>query len=184
MKKELIEWAKALAIGIVVVLIVRIFLFSNYVVSGPSMMPTLEDRDRLVVNKIGYTIGGADRFDIIVFHANESDDYVKRVIGLPGDTIEYDDDQLFINGEVVEETFLTEVTSQLGEGEVYTPDFSFEDLQGTPSVVPEGTYFVMGDNRTNSTDSRIIGFVDQDSVVGTVAVRYWPFTDMTVNFND
>ncbi|PPA72377.1 signal peptidase I [Jeotgalibacillus proteolyticus] len=181
-KKEGFEWIKALAVGIVIVLVVRIFLFSNYVVEGVSMQPTLEDGNKLVVNKIGYQIGELERFDVIVFHASETEDYVKRVIGLPGDEVEYVDDQLYINGEYYEEPYLSEFREN-ETGERLTGDFTLEDITGE-NEVPEGMIFVLGDNRKESLDSRIFGFVEQDSVVGKVNLRYWPLNEMNITFKE
>ncbi|MFB1081404.1 signal peptidase I [Jeotgalibacillus sp. JSM ZJ347] len=178
-KKESFEWLKALAVGVVIVLVVRIFLFSNYVVEGASMQPTLQDGNKLVINKIGYQIGDIDRFDVIVFHANESEDYVKRVIGLPGDEVSYEDDQLYINGEYYEEPYLEEFRTEEGR---LTGDFTLEEIPGGQIEVPEGQLFVLGDNRQESLDSRIIGFIDQDSVVGKVNLRYWPLNELDVRF--
>lgn len=177
-KKESFEWLKALAVGVVIVLVVRIFLFSNYVVEGVSMQPTLQDGNKLVINKIGYQIGDFDRFDVIVFHANESEDYVKRVIGLPGDEVAYEDDKLYINGEYYEEPYLEEFKE---EGKRLTGDFTLEELTGETEV-PEGQLFVLGDNREQSLDSRIFGFIDQDSVVGKVNLRYWPLDELDIRF--
>src|SRR5699024_7883073 len=81
----------------------RSFLFDSYVVDGESMEPTLEDGYNLMVNKFTYDVGEVERFDVIVFHKNAEDDYVKRVIGLPGDSIEYKNDRLFVNGEHIKE---------------------------------------------------------------------------------
>ena len=83
-KNESWEWIKALLIAFALAALIRVFLFTPIVVDGISMMPTLEDGDRMIVNKIGYTIGKPDRFDIVVFHAPEQKDYIKRIIGLPG----------------------------------------------------------------------------------------------------
>ena len=83
--------------------IICMFFFSNYALEGESMMPTLQDGNKLVVNKIGYHIGELHRFDVIVFHPNKEEEYAKRIIGLPGDRIEYLEDQLYINGKKVDE---------------------------------------------------------------------------------
>ena len=105
-KNELWEWTKALLIAVILAAVIRYFLFAPIVVDGLSMMPTLKDQDRMIVNKFSYNIGEPKRFDIIVFHAPEQKDYIKRVIGLPGDTIEYKDDTLFVNGKAYEEPYL------------------------------------------------------------------------------
>ena len=121
--KEGIEWLKALMIGLIIFIFIRTFFFSNYVVEGESMMPTLQDGNKLVVNKIGYQIGDLNRFDVIVFHANQEEDYVKRIIGLPGDTIEYRDDILYINGKKVKESYLEKYRKEALGGRL-TGDFT------------------------------------------------------------
>src|SRR5699024_2858493 len=118
----------------------------------------------LMVNKIVYDIKDIDRFDVIVFHASKRDDYVKRVIGLPGDSIEYKNDSLYVNGEYMEEPFL-ETYKDDAVSLPYTEDFTLEDKTGSYSV-PDGKLFVMGDNRNNSLDSRAFGFISQDRLVG------------------
>ena len=102
-KKEILEWLTALVIGILIVIFVRTFLVTNYEVVGQSMMPTLHDKDKVLVNKLSKI----DRMDIVIFHGDEQEDYVKRVIGLPGDMISYENDELFINNKKVEEPFLS-----------------------------------------------------------------------------
>lgn len=171
-KKELLSWGKTLAVVVLIVVAVRAFLFTNYIVYGQSMMPTINDRERVIINKIGYGIGEPDRFDMIVFHATETTEYIKRVIGLPGDTIEVKGDLLYINGEIVEETFLSEVLEE-PRSYPYTIDFTLENLTGE-KYVPEGHLFVLGDNRRNSIDSRQIGFVSYDKIVGKADLAYWP----------
>jgi signal peptidase I len=179
-KKEGIEWIKAFAIGIIIFAFIRTFFFSNYVVEGESMMPTLQDGNKLVVNKLGYQISDLSRFDVIVFHANEKEDFVKRVIGLPGDKIEFKDDQLYINGEKYKEPFLS-VYKQEIPGIKLTGDFSLKEITGE-STVPEGKLFVLGDNRLGSWDSRHFGFISVNQVVGKVDLRYWPLNEMDVQF--
>lgn len=157
--KEIIEWVKSLAIAGVLAIIIHTFLFAVVVVSGPSMETTLHNNERLIMNKIVYNFSDPKHGDIIVFHANEEDDYIKRIIGLPGETIQYRNNQLFINGEAIEEPYLSDTT--------YTTDFG-------PLEIPEGTVFVMGDNRLNSSDSRIIGSISEDKIVGRVNLLIWP----------
>ncbi|RLQ97260.1 signal peptidase I [Falsibacillus albus] len=179
-KQEGFEWLKAFVIGLIIFVIIRAFFFSNYVVEGKSMMPTLQDGNKLVVNKIGYEIGSLHRFDVIVFHATKEDDYVKRVIGLPGDTIEYKNDILYVNGKPQKEPYLDKYKSEVMDGKL-TGDFTLKELTNKEKV-PKGKIFVLGDNRRNSMDSRIFGFVDESKVVGKVDLRYWPLKEWDVNF--
>ena len=176
-KNELWEWIKALLIAFAVAAFIRFFLFTPIVVDGDSMLPTLEDGDRMIVNKFKYTIGEPERFDIIVFHAPEQKDYIKRVIGLPGDYIEYKNDQLYINGELYEEPYLDELKEELTEGSL-TFDFTLQELDPTIDVIPEDYVLVLGDNRRYSKDSRHIGLVHVDEIVGSSKFVFWPIKDI------
>ncbi|MCP1144024.1 signal peptidase I [Lysinibacillus endophyticus] len=178
-KNELWEWIKALLIAFGIAVIIRYFLFTPIVVDGDSMMPTLVDGDRMIVNKIGYTIGEPKRFDIVVFHAPEGKDYIKRVIGLPGDYIEYKDDQLYINGKPYDEPYLDQYKSELTEGTL-TQDFTLQDVDPTLEVIPEGYVFVMGDNRRYSKDSRHIGIVSEEKIIGSTSIVFWPFDEIKI----
>lgn len=173
-KSEIWEWAKALFIAFGIILLIRYFIFTPIVVDGESMEPTLEDGDRMVVNKIGYEVGEPNRYDIVVFHASEDNDYIKRIIGLPGDHVAYKNDQLYINGEPQDEPYLESRKEDLDEGEgSLTKDFSLEESTGK-TIIPEGYVFVMGDNRRNSTDSRIIGLISMEEIIGKTGLIFWP----------
>ncbi|MEE6131292.1 signal peptidase I [Priestia aryabhattai] len=174
-KNEFFEWIKAIAIAVLLAVVIRYFLFAPIVVDGLSMMPTLHDQNRMIVNKFSYKIGDPDRFDIIVFHADEQKDYIKRIIGLPGDHIEYRDDVLYVNGKPYEEPYLDEYKKEVIDGNL-TEDFTLEGLTGEAEV-PEGHLFVMGDNRRYSKDSRQIGFVSMDQVLGKTSLVYWPLSE-------
>lgn len=176
-KNELWEWVKTLIIAFIIVGCVRFFLVAPIIVDGESMMPTLKNGDRMIVNKIGYSIGELDRYDIVVFHATEEKDYIKRIIGLPGDHVAYEDDQLYINGEVVDEPFLASEKQEVSEHINLTEDFTLEEITGV-DVIPEGKVFVLGDNRRNSSDSRAIGLVEMDEIMGTTKYVFWPFKEM------
>lgn len=178
-KNELWEWIKALLIAFAIAAFIRYFLFTPIVVDGDSMMPTLEDGDRMVVNKIGYTIGSPDRFDIVVFHAPEQKDYIKRIIGLPGDYVEYINDQLYINGEAIAEPYLDAYKAEIVEGTL-TGDFSLKDLDPSLDVIPEGYVLVLGDNRRFSKDSRHIGLVEQSEIVGNTNLIFWPLSEIEI----
>jgi len=146
------------------------------------MMPTLQNKDKLLVSKVSYTIGEIDRLDVLVFHADGNEDYVKRVIGVPGDVIKYENDRLFINNKRVEEPFLQSYEIFQNPNDRFTEDFTLETITGQ-SRVPEGSYFVLGDNRRQSLDSRYFQFVEEDDIVGEVVARYWPLDSITMNFN-
>lgn len=167
---ELISTIKYIFGILIVFFIVQRFFFEPVMVDGDSMEPTLSDGDYLLLNKFS----DIERFDIVVFPPPDTDDtqYVKRVIGLPGDTIEYREDVLYLNGEPTEQPFLEDIPEE--ELAFYSSgDFTLLTLLGVDEV-PEGQYFVLGDNRLNSRDSRAFGFVDEESVLGKVSLRYWP----------
>lgn len=177
-KNELWEWGKALFIALAVAGLIRFFLFAPIVVDGESMMPTLENEDRMLVNKIGYIVGKPERSDIVVFHATEDKDYIKRIIGVPGDHVAYEDDQLYINGEIQAEPYLSSLKEQQNFGSgTLTEDFTLERLTELDKI-PEGYVFVLGDNRRNSTDSRIIGLVPIEDITGSTNYVFWPLGDM------
>ncbi|WP_033829240.1 signal peptidase I [Bacillus andreraoultii] len=167
-KSELWEWIKIIVIAALLAAAIRYFLFTPIIVDGESMMPTLEDRDRMIVNRLSYKVGEPKRFDIVVFHATEEKDYIKRVIGLPGDKIEYKDDTLYINGKKIDEPYLKEYKKELIGGTLTDP-FTVE--------VPKGHVFVMGDNRRYSKDSRHIGPIPIDEILGKANIIYWPLED-------
>ena len=178
-KNELWEWTKALLIAFAIAAFIRYFLFTPIVVDGESMMPTLENGDRMIVNKFNYKIGEPKRFDIVVFHAPEQKDYIKRVIGLPGDYIEYKDDQLYINGKPYDEPYLDQYKAEITEGNL-TYDFNLKDIDPSLDVIPEGYVFVMGDNRQYSKDSRHIGIVSIDEIIGNTSIVFWPLSEIEI----
>ncbi|MDF2903220.1 MAG: signal peptidase [Bacillus sp. (in: firmicutes)] len=177
-KNELWEWTKALVIAVILAAVIRTFLFAPIVVDGLSMMPTLHNSDRMIVNKFSYKISDPKRFDIIVFHAPEGKDYIKRVIGLPGDEIEYKNDTLYINGKAYKEPYLDEYKKSVIDGPLTEP-FTLEEKIGKKKV-PADNLFVMGDNRRYSKDSRHIGTVPYKKVLGKTSILYWPIKDMQI----
>ena len=149
-----------LIIGIAI--LIKIFIFSPIRVNGTSMIPTLLDGDIMILNEIGYHLNGVERFDIVVANI-DGEKLIKRVIGLPGEKVEYRDNKLYINDEFVEENFTHGVTK----------DFSLTNL-GVEKI-PEGYYFLVGDNRGNSKDSRIIGLVNKSKIMGKAKLIVYPF---------
>ena len=147
------------------------FVFTPVVVKGDSMDPTLADGERVIALKNTEI----KRFDIVTFPApdDEGKNYIKRVIGLPGDTIEYKDDQLYINGKKTDEPYLDEYKGELTDSQPLTYDFNLKDLYGSEKI-PEGELFVLGDNRRISKDSRIIGMIKEKNIMADVKFVFWP----------
>lgn len=186
MGKEMIEWIVALAIGIIIAIILTVFIGTSYTVSGESMHPTFEDKDKVIVSKISKTLNHIDSGDVIIFHANSKSDYIKRLIGKPGDTVKYKKDQLYINDKKVKEPYLSE-NKKYKNGKYLTEDFNSKTLNGAngKAKIPADKYLVLGDNRQNSNDSRYkdVGLIDKKQIVGKVMFRYWPFDKWESGFN-
>lgn len=174
-KNSIWEWTKAIFIAISIALVIRTFLFTPVVVNGYSMEPTLQDEERMIVTKIGEP----ERFDIVVFHKSESEDYIKRVIGLPGDRIEYRNDILYINGKPYDEPYLDELKQRIEDGPLTDP-FTLRETPVGGDIVPEGHLFVMGDNRRESKDSRHLGAIPMERVIGTTNIVYFPIKDIQI----
>jgi signal peptidase I len=172
-KSELWEWVKALLVALGLVLVIRWFLFAPFIVEGPSMEPNFHTGERLIVNKIIYSIRAAEHGEVVVFHATKEKDYIKRVIALPGETVKVDEDKVYVNGQLIEEPYLKEAVDEAEKKGV-----SYNVRNYAEHTVPEGTIFVMGDNRSNSYDSRDIGFIQYDQIVGRADIVFWPINDL------
>ncbi len=153
------------------------FLFVTFVaqrteVSGTSMYDTLNDHDQLIVDKISYRLNDPERFDVVVFRFQGDETgrtfYIKRIIGLPGETVQIIGSDIYINGEILEEDY--------GYEPILRPGLAAE-----PITLGEDEYFVLGDNRNNSTDSRkpSVANVDRSLIIGKAWVRIWPFSDIS-----
>jgi signal peptidase I len=158
--KELIETA---VLTIAIFLIVRVAL-QNFKVEGDSMYPNLHNGEYILVNKIDYKIRSPQRGDIIVFQATPAGqpdkDFIKRVIGLPGETVAVRDQSIWINGKRLNEPYIQPL---------YRPTYSWG-----PKKVPSGDYFVLGDNRNNSQDSHLWGWLPRQYIIGKAWISYWP----------
>ena len=168
------EWVFVVVIAIGAAMFIRVFLFQQYYIDGPSMQTTLMPQDRVLVNKMSYKLHDVHRGDVIVFDrvTNEvqHDDLIKRVLGLPGEALEIRSCVVYIDGVRVEEPYLNlEQTSQI---EPSARCGSHTDM--APVVIPEDMVFVMGDNRVQSFDSRDFGPIDIDKVRGRAFVVIWP----------
>jgi signal peptidase I len=159
---EVTRWARDLLLAVLGALIIVVFLYQPVRVEGTSMLPELVDQERIFVNKFVYRVEVVERRDIVVFRypGDPSQSYIKRVIGIPGDVVEIRRGGLWINGERVEED--------------YVP-LEFSDSRSFgPVRVGEDAYFVMGDHRNQSDDSRMWGLVPRDNIYGKAVFRYWP----------
>lgn len=177
MLKEIKEWLIAIVVAVVLIIIIRQFLFVSFTVDGLSMDPTFEDGDKVVVNKFIDSFTDYEMNDIVVFHSEEGPAYVKRVIGTPGDTVRMEDKQVYVNGEPIEEDYITHTEDS------YMDNFTLEDMGVEGDTIPEDTLLVLGDNRPVSRDSRDFGLVDQSQVIGEVQLRFWPLNDISINFD-
>jgi signal peptidase I len=156
------SWLRDLVVSVVVSAFIIIFLYQPVRVEGTSMLPMLEDQDRLFINKMAYKIGEIHRGDVVVFRYphDQTKSYIKRVIALPGDDLRIDRGRVYVNGRVITEKY---VPAQ------FTDDRSLPGL-----VIPDNEYFVMGDHRSISSDSRDFGPVERDLIYGKAAFVYWP----------
>jgi signal peptidase I len=161
-------WVRDLLISAVASILIITFLYQPVRVEGTSMLPRLEDRDRLFINKFVYRVSAIQRGDVVVFHypRDPEKSYIKRVIALPGDDLRIDHGTVWLNGK--------------RQTERYVPD-EFRDTRSLAEmVVPEGTYFMMGDHRSISSDSREFGPVERSLIYGKAVFVYWPTQDAGV----
>ncbi|MBF7095826.1 signal peptidase I [Alkalibacter mobilis] len=163
-KGDLREWAESAVVAIILAVVIKLFVFEFVMVEGSSMNPTLNNGDRLMVTKIDYFFKEPDYGDVIILNYSDGVEFVKRIVAIGGDSVEIKDSKLYVNDKMVQES--------------YTDDSSYPDYPKT--TVPEGAYFVLGDNRDNSRDSRFadVGFVAEDEIVGKVFIRIYPFDDL------
>ena len=163
---EFHRWTRDLIFAVAVALIIVVFFYQPVRVEGTSMLPQLVDQERIFVNKFLYRIDQIERGDIVVFWypLDPSRSYIKRVVGLPGDVVEIRRGYVWINGRRLAES--------------YVPQEYFDPRSHAPVRVGPGAYFVMGDHRSESNDSRVWGPVPEENIYGKAVFRYWPVTRM------
>lgn len=169
-KEKLIYWLKLVVVALITVFIIRGFILIPMKVEGNSMEQTLHPNDFLVYEKISEI----KRFDVIIFEAPDHNIYIKRVIGLPGEHIAYLDDQLYINDKKIDEPFLGQAKIKRNSNQ-YTTNFDSEELL-EQKTLSEDAYFVLGDNRRLSKDSRSFGEVKESTIIGKARFVYYPFS--------
>ena len=164
--RNVVEWVVIIAGALIVAVVVKTFLIQAFYIPSGSMLPTLHEQDRVLVNKLSYDLHPVHRGDIVVFKGPEQaegqvKDLIKRVIGLPGETVESRDGIMFVDGKPLHEGYLG-------------PGITTGPLE--PTKVPPHHYWVMGDNRGNSKDSRFFGPIDKSLIIGRAFVRVWPIS--------
>lgn len=169
--RELLVWLAVIAVGICVSYLVLTFVGQRTRVSGESMETTLSDGDHLIVDKISYRFNDPRRYDIIVFpyRLEKNTYYIKRIIGLPGETVQIVEGSVYINGVLLEEHYGNEPMDEAG-------------IASEPITLGEDEYFVLGDNRNNSQDSRAaaVGVIRRSEILGRAWVKIWPLSDFGV----
>lgn len=172
--RSLREWATVIAGAIGIALIVRAFLLASFFIPSPSMTPTLHNGDRVLVNKLAYRLHDVHRGDVVVFErppelkdAPEVKDLIKRVIGLPGETVEFREGRILIDGHLLDEPYLAPGITTESKPET-----------GDSITVPPSQVLVLGDNRRNSTDGRVFGPISQKLIVGRAFVLYFPMKNL------
>ncbi len=167
-KGNVMLWLRDVLVSVAVSVLIIMFLYQPVRVEGTSMLPRLEDHDRLFINKFVYHFEAIRRGDVVVFHypRDPEKSYIKRVIGLPGDRVNIDHGRVWVNGVELHES--------------YVPD-KFRDARSmVETVIPDDSYFMMGDHRSISSDSREFGPVERDLVYGKAVFVYWPAKDAGV----
>jgi signal peptidase I len=162
-RDELRSWARDLLIAVGLAAVIIVFLYQPVKVEGTSMVPLLSDQERIFVNKFVYRFEPIERGDVVVFWypLDRSKSFIKRVVALPGELVEMRDGKLYVNGRLLSEQFVPKE---------YLDSSSFG-----PYTIPDAEYFVMGDHRSSSNDSRVFGPVPREAIYGKAVFAYWPF---------
>ena len=169
--RAVVEWVVLIVAALLIALVVRTFVFQAFYIPSPSMVPTLEVGDRVLVNKLSYDFGDPERGDVVVFKAPpgaatpDMKDLVKRIVGLPNDTIEGHDGHIYINGHQLDEPYLPA---------------SVQSKTFAPVHVPPNSYFMLGDNRQSSRDSTVFGPVKGSTFIGSVFLTIWPLDRISI----
>jgi len=177
-RRLLVEWVGVIGIALVIAIVVRMFLLQQFYISGPSMETTMFTNNRVLVNKLAYQIGDVKRGDVVVFdratvNGNDvvHDDLIKRVIALGGETISIKSCVVYINGTILAEPYLPARDTEMTD-----PQDRCSTVDILDTVIPQGEFFLMGDNRPQSYDSRMFGPITREMIVGRAFVIIWPVT--------
>lgn len=164
--REILEWVLVIVVAVGAALLIRTFIFEPVRVDGSSMLNTLHDKEYMIVTKYQYLFNDPDRYDVVICHYPNrgNTNFVKRIVGIPGDTVAVMDGTLYVNGEAVDEPYID-----------YRPNYAMQEV-----TVEEGHYFVLGDNRSNSNDSHApgVGQLERGQIVGKVRLVVWPLSSI------
>jgi len=172
--RGLVEWAVVIVGAVVLAVVVKTVLLQAFYIPSESMYPTLQKGDRVLVNKLSYRLHDVNRGDVVVFErppnetATDIPDLIKRVVGLPGEEVVIEGGSVYVDGQKLDEPYLPDGVTTTADGAPNTC------AREEPCAVPDGTVWVMGDNRGDSKDSRYFGPVDEGSIVGRAFVIVWP----------
>ena len=166
----ILDFLETIVVSLAIFAVVYVFLFQPHQVDGQSMEPNFHDKEYILTDKVSYRLGEPKRGDVVVFNSpqDQSLDFIKRILGVPGDILMINAGYLYLNGEKLDEKYIS------NPGQVVAGRFLRE---GQSLEVPSDQYFVMGDNRLHSSDSREWGFVPRQGIVGRAFFRYWPIPD-------
>jgi signal peptidase I len=166
-KSQDFHMVKVLMFLLILLIFLKTYVFTVFVVDGHSMEPTLHDQDFIMIDTWGYRYRPVERFDVVVFKRCDGSYFVKRVIGLPGETIHYRNHTLYINNKPLRETYLTKEAFSM------MVDFDLKMIQ-EGQVIPADHYFLLGDHRSRSLDSRNFGLIHKGQLTGRVMASYYP----------
>lgn len=158
---------ETIVLALAIFVVIYLFLFQPHQVKGASMEPNFHDKEYLLTDKISYRLRSPKRGEVVIFKApkNPELDYIKRIIGLPGERIKIENGSVFINGQLLKEEYLPK--NEVISGGLFLP-------KGKEIKIPKDSYFVLGDNRSHSSDSREWGPIKRENIIGRAFFRYWP----------
>lgn len=170
--KAIYSLIETILVALVLAIVLYLFIMTPHEVVGNSMHPTYKNGEFLMANKITYRISEPKRGDVIIFKFSDTQDFIKRVIGIPGDEVMIKDGKIYINGEMLDESnYLS--SSVITNGGEYLHE-------GQSITIEQGKYFVCGDNRTNSSDSRVFGPIEKEAIKGKAWIVYFPFSEFRI----
>ncbi len=171
-KNFILESIEAVIVALFICIFLYLFIITPHEVLGTSMYPTFEDGEYLIANKINYKFSDPQRGDVVIFRHNATQDYIKRIIGMPGETISLRNGKILVDDQPLDESYYLDASIYTNGGSVLS--------EGEDYVVPEDRFFVMGDNRQHSSDSRVFGAIMESDIKGRAWLVYFPFNNARV----